>query len=416
MIKRYSLLLCAWLVMVVCSHKPLLGQSKDFVLPRGLWVSNVGSDVFQSYRNMLSAIYAAKQLGVDSLFPVIWNKQDFFFNSKTVIQRLSPSYIRRTRYNEDVLEVMIQAARDNNLKIYPSFESGLRVVLGSENSDYTTSIGQKFLDQDNWLSLDKYGNVYQECYFRVCFGFINILNPEVRDLLFSLVKDLITSYDIDGLIFDDHFSLPRTTLGCDPSTDAYYDEESVYRNLLKSTQKITPLGIVKHLTDRLCDIDADQWRRQAITQFIADSKALAERYGKKIILAPAGLPKWSQDEWLLDWEEMVRKDVVDGVIMQAFRSSSFSKMINNPYLKKLSREKPDVPIGVVILLGLRNDHYYAHGERVYRQTLESLRSGREPSYYYHETVDLPVEGYSLEYRREWIERTRRLLVTQPPSL
>ena len=385
-------------------------ESQPFILPSGTWISNTPTaQCYESVDSINTTVNKTLSLGTNAIYPVIWNKQQFFVDSSTVAEILDPSFISLTEDNQDVLAVLIDAARSHNLGIYPSLESGLKVVMRQQGRTTKTLIGEMVSQRDHWLSLDRNGEVIEMCHFDVCFAYLNPLNPEVINFLTGLATEILANYDVDGLIYDDHFSLPAPLLGCDPlvsldpSLARQYDDWLAERSLWDSL-----------LTDNQCIKFSNLIKTQAIIDHFKVVSSIAHQYNKKILLSPAGIPSWSKREWLQDWESMAVAGYLDGVIMQVFRGMTFRFMVNSADLNYIKQNRPEMPIGVAILLGLKEHHVYASGERIANQTQIALNSGKTPSYYYHEMIDIPIQGNTKESRLSWIKVIQSAL-SQLPS-
>lgn len=379
--------------------------SHNFRLPSGVWMVNTDSSSwYRSLDQMRDAVDKALALGVNAIYPVVWNKQQFFFNSQTVAQELDPNFIAKTQAGSDVLAELIRLAHSRQMRIFPSLESGLKVVMRQEGGSTLTAIGELIAARPDWLAEDRNGEAVEMCHFDVCFSYLNILNPEVRDFLLRLAADILMDYEVDGLIFDDHFSMPAAILGCDPlvrynpALRAEFEQWQHQQAFWKSWNR-----------EGACIEFSNILRSRAIIDFFATIHITAQAHGKKIILSPAGLPGWSKREWLQDWESMVRQGHLDGVLMQVFRGNTFRMMMNSPELNFLHHLSAKVPFGVVILLGLKEYHVYASGKRIASQTDAAIGAGKTPSYYYHEMIDIPIKGQSQAARSAWIKTVQTQL-------
>lgn len=379
--------------------------SQNFHIPSGVWMVNTeSSQWYRSLDHMRTAVDKALTLGVNAIYPVVWNKQQFFFNSQTVAQELDPAFIAHTQTDSDVLAALTSLAHSRQLKVFPSLESGLKVVMRQEGRSTRTAIGELIAARPHWLALDRSGEAVEMCHFDVCFSYLNILNPDVRDFLLRLASDILMNYEVDGLIFDDHFSMPAAILGCDPmvrSDPVLHAEFEQWQHSQAFWKTWNQAGACIEFSNIL--------RRQAIIDFFATLHTTAQAHGKKVILSPAGLPGWSKREWLQDWETMVRQGHLDGVLMQVFRGAKFRMMMNSPELNFLHHLSAKVPFGVVILLGLKEYHVYASGKRIANQTDAAIGAGKTPSYYYHEMIDIPIQGQSQAARIAWIKTVQTQL-------
>ncbi|MCY4381289.1 MAG: family 10 glycosylhydrolase [Proteobacteria bacterium] len=380
------------------SSQEYISTETPFQLPRGVWISSVNSSVYDSQEEMKHGLTKIEKLGANGIFPVIWNKQDFYFNSQTVTNNLGEGFIKFTDEGDDILETITSLAKTEGLTVYPSIESGLKAVLHQDGDPTLSQLGEIVTNREDWLVLNRQGEILKMCHFDVCFGYLNLLQPDVRMLLLNLVTELVSDYNIDGVLFDDHFSYPAYSVGCDPLIEKNPELKSRFASWQELNSRLSDL--------EGCRLFSNKIRQEAIVSFFKEAKKITATHGKKLILSPAGIPSWSKNEWLQDWQLMVEKNYLDGVIMQVFRDITYRFMANSPELHNIDKH---IPLGVVILLGLKDQHYFAYGERIYRQTRTALEIGKSPSYYYHEMIDIPVEGYSQDYRNYWIQQTKNEL-------
>ena len=384
------------------SFSELQAKSSGFELPQGVWVSHVNSPVYESRSTMEEALDQVEGIGANAIYPVVWNKQSFFFSSSSLDKTFGSEFTVRTQDGEDILATMSSLARKRGLKVFGSFESGLKLAMRQEDKETLTDLGQMVIEREHWLLRDSNGKLIEDCQFDVCFGYLNILNAEVESFLWNMAKDILKNYDVDGLIFDDHFALPAWPGSCDPLVKEFPQ----YQEQKNSVFKILPFqDQTKH-----CEGFSATLRREAIISFLKKVRDYASELDKKVMLSPAGLPSWSKREWHQDWQRLVLEKGVDGVIMQAFRGLTYKPLVYSHELTKLRSQAPDVPLGVVILLGLKEAHKYAHGERIFRQVRTALAAGRTPSFFYHETIHMPAEGYTQKSRTHWISKTKKLLL------
>ena len=87
---------------------------------------------------------------------------------------------------------------------------------------------------------------------------LNPFRPEVQNFLRELVLEVVGQYDINGIQFDDHLSLPNE-FGYDPYTIALYQQE---------TEKTPPANPR--------DPEWTKWRADKNTAFLANLKESIE--------------------------------------------------------------------------------------------------------------------------------------------
>lgn len=362
------------------------GASGHQVDRTGVWLTNVGSKVLYSKASIDAAASYSQKLGINSLYPVVWNKQEVFLESETVKKYLGASFISSPE-GMDVLKEVVESARSRNMTTYAWYENGLKVPVKTEAGEYF-ELG-RVLKNKGWLTTTQSGAYTGKCEFGVCKGFLNPFKPEVRKFLLEFAEEICRNYDVEGFMVDDHFSMDPS-FGYDKFTlDRYYDY--IAKKGLKDTQT-----------------EFDNFRSSEIVTLLNDIKNAARKHGKKFILSPGGDPEWSKKSWLLDWEKVVWLKAADEIIMQSYRYDmlSFQFLINGWKLGNLAKT---LPFSTAILTGLKNNTKTT-GKLIYEQTKAALDKGYGVSYFYYDTFETPASGLETKEDRDyWLEQTANLL-------
>lgn len=355
-------------------------------IPRkGVWITNVGSHTLFSKKAIQWSIENLSHLGINSTYPVIWNKEDVFFESKVVSREFGSEFLKSPNKIDILTEVTI-ASRAKGMSTLAWYENGLKFPIRNEDGGIY-KLG-KILHQKGWLTKNKKGQVAAICEFNVCKGFLNISVPEVRNFVKQFITELVSDYDIEGIMIDDHFSWH-------PSVG--YDSQTIknYKSYLKK-RKIRDQS--RHW---------DKFRQVQITELVAEIRSIVKKHGKKLVIAPGGSPQWSKNTWLQDWQQMVRTNAVDEVIMQSYRYdlATFMKLIENRSIRKLSNK---IPFGVAILAGLKGNDSIT-GKLIYEQTKAAVKLNYEVSYFHLDTLYQPATRLeNANQRQQWLERTIKI--------
>lgn len=94
---------------------------------RGVWVSNVDSNVMDSFGNMESLAARISNLNMNALYPVVWNKGETFYPSNVMVRYGAPKI--STRYGlpslkRDPMTDWLNLGNQYDLDIIPWFEWG----------------------------------------------------------------------------------------------------------------------------------------------------------------------------------------------------------------------------------------------------------------------------------------------------
>jgi len=303
---------------------------------RGVWVSDVDSQVMASRENQASLAAEISRLNLNALYPVVWSQGETFYPSEVMVKYGGRTISARYGLGSDDRDPMadwIALGDQHGLDVVPWFEWGLKVPaespLAQQHPEWlsTDDTGQRTFDQDGTTT-----------------AYLNFVHPDVQRFFEELLVEFVTRYDVPAIQFDDHFSL-KNTFGYDDFTLALYEQET-------------------GRAGRPSPDDADwlRWRAMKLTQFVARiSQAIkAARPGLELSVAPNPFP-WSYRNYVQDWPAWVEAGLVDEVVVQVYRNDlkRFEGELQSPVLAKLegrarlaigvmAGQKPaPVPVGVV---------------------------------------------------------------------
>jgi uncharacterized lipoprotein YddW (UPF0748 family) len=146
----------------------------------------------------------------------------------------------------------------------------------------------------------------------------------------------VTQYDVDGIQFDDHMSLPNE-FGYDKYTIDLYTQET------GSPPPSNPQ-----------DPTWVRWRADKISIFMVQlNHLIKERKPKTIFSVSPNYYDFAYKMQLQDWLTWVRLCIVDELVVQVYRNdlASFSSKLDRP---EMLEAKSLIPTGVGIMTGLRN--------------------------------------------------------------
>ena len=290
---------------------------------RGVWVSNVDSNVMDSFGQMESLAARISNLNMNALYPVVWNKGETFYPSEVMARNGAPKI--STRYGlsslkRDPMNDWLTLGNQYDLDIVPWFEWGVKVPANSP-------LAQR---HPEWLSKDSNGRSSFD-QDGTSTSYLNFFNPDVQAFYEELMVEFVTRYDVPAIQFDDHMSL-KNTFGYDDFTLDLYKKET------GRAGKPQP-----EASDWL------SWRAGKLTQFIARiSRAIkTARPGIKFSDSPNPYP-WSYQNYVQDWPQWVESGLVDEVVVQVYRDNMgrFQGELSSPVLEK-AKGKANVIIGVL---------------------------------------------------------------------
>ncbi|MGL5924147.1 glycoside hydrolase family 10 protein [Chroococcidiopsis sp.] len=325
-LKYLALLLGALLAVTIPnSISPLAIAQQPFEEIRGVWMTNNDTSILIDRAKMQAAVSQLARLQFNTIYPVVWNSGYAQYDSNVARQTGIQTFVRKGLQGQDPLADLAATAHRQGLLIIPWFEFGFMTPPTSELA----------LQHPNWLtqkrdgsktSIDVAGEVV----------WLNPFHPEVQQFITELVREVMTKYDVDGIQFDDHMSLPRE-FGYDKYTVALYKKET------------------KRSPAHPGDAAWMRWRADKITAFMTQLNQTVKQSKPKAIFAVA--PNYYDFAYkfhLQDWLTWVRKGIVDELIVQVYRPElqSFLQQLARPEIQEVQQK---IPTGIGILTGLRND-------------------------------------------------------------
>jgi len=402
----------AWIPPVPPQVTPSVARSEL----RGVWLTNIDSQVLFSTAALTSAIDQLAELNFNTLYPTVWNWGYTLYPSPTaerelgVQQRLyadlSTPQLEASQGDRDLLQEAIDLGHGRGMAVIPWFEFGFMAPanypLYRRHPDWFTQrqaspqarspawlarmVRQKqgnnppLTDPGIWME----GNVIPR-------RWLNPFHPQVQKFLLELIDDMVSHYAVDGCQFDDHLGLP---------IDFGYDSYTV--NLYRTEHN----GQAPPVNPK--DSEWVAWRAQKISDFLILVNKLVKARRPQAVLSISPNPyPWSYQNYLQDWPTWVNLGLVDELVVQVYRSDQnrFIWEMTNPSLQAaLAR----VPTSIGLLSGLR-----ANPVRVehLRDLIYALRDRRLAgmSFFFYESLWLPPARESLAQRLATLEQ-----VLSPP--
>lgn len=275
---------------------------------RGVWLTNVGSQVLYSPESIKGAVKNCRKKGINHIFVVMWNKGRTLYPSKIMRDSFGIE-IEEALQGRDPLREIIDAAHADSIKVYAWMEYG----FAAENSGF----GEHILRlRPDWAALGQDGKVVVKNGFK----WMNALDPRVQNFMINLLKEVVLKYpDLDGIQGDDRLPALPSEAGYNPEIVAAYRAEN------NGQEPSHPKN----------DANWVNWRAARLNQFAERiyKELKVIRPGLKIAMAPSIYP-FSKTEYLQDWPTWVQQGWVDLISPQIYRydltaySNELSKMIS----------------------------------------------------------------------------------------
>lgn len=265
-------------------------QSNEAV--RGVWLTNVDSEVLNSHENIIEAVDLIKECGFNTIFVVTWNKAMTQYPSK-IMKAFTGVEIDTTFTGRDPLKELIDEAHKRDLKVIAWFEFGF-------SSSFEENGGTLLELKPEWAALNSDGELVQ----KNGFEWMNSFRPDVQDFVLSIVMEVVENYDIDGIQGDDRLPAAPSEGGYDEYTVSLYKEQHNGNEPPEDCK----------------DPEWLQWRADILNDFMGRIYNSVKGFDSTLIvsMAPSIFP-WSLEEYLQDWPTWVNNGYVDLLCPQLYR-------------------------------------------------------------------------------------------------
>jgi uncharacterized lipoprotein YddW (UPF0748 family) len=330
----FSLLIALW------SGSPARAIGQEI---RGVWVTNNDMNVLIDHAKLQEAMTQLRQLNFNTVYPVAWNSGYVMYPSAVAEQAGIQPFVFRGLEGQDIMADAIAQGHRQGLLVMPWFEFGFMAPTTQKRDGSQTSISAA--GEVSWL---------------------NPFRPEVQQFITSLLVELVTQYNVDGIQFDDHMSLP-SEFGYDPYTVALYTKE---------TKKAPPADAL--------DPAWVKWRADKITAFMVNlHKAVSAQKSNIIFSVSPNYYDFAYRLHLQDWLAWVRQGIADELVVQVYRPDmqSYLEQINRPEIQEAQKK---IPTGIGVLTGLRNSPVTM--AQIQAQVRAAQERGLGVAFFYYESL------------------------------
>jgi uncharacterized lipoprotein YddW (UPF0748 family) len=293
---------------------------------RGVWLTNVDSDVLFSYEALDTATRRLQQLNFNTIYPTVWQDSYTLYPSAVAATALGREVFPEPGLQgRDMLAEAVELGHRRNLAVIPWFEFGL---MATANSDLVQQ-------HPDWVTRRQDGSeiFMQGDYERV---WLNPAHPEVRQFLVDLVTEVVTNYEIDGIQFDDHFGMP-VDMGYDDYTVQLYQQD--HGGDLPPSDPTDPWWMT--------------WRARQITTLMVEMFFAVKNQNPDCIFSLAPNPgEFAYENYLQDWFTWERLGFIEELIVQVYRLD-MERFLFELERSPMAAIRSHVPLSVGILTGLR---------------------------------------------------------------
>lgn len=280
---------------------------------RGVWITNVDSKVLDNRENIAAAMDFLVQHNFNVVFPTVWHNGVTLYRSN-IMKTTFGIEIDAKYAGRDPLAEIVAEAHKRNIAVIPWFESGFV-------ASYRQNGGKILQQKPRWATRDRNGKILSTNGDE----WMNAFDPEVQEFMLSLVAEVISKYDVDGVQGDHRLPAQPIEGGYDSVTTAFYNETHPGYD--------PPLDI--HETHW------KYWRAVRLNAFVQ------QFYWKVKGLKPNAIVSWapgvypaSLNEYLQDWRSWISENVRGDYFGDLIHPQVFERDINR-YKRLLDSQHRD---------------------------------------------------------------------------
>lgn len=299
---------------------------------RGVWLTNVASQVLDSQRSIGEAMQFLADTGFNTVFPVVWNKGLTLYPSQVMIESFGKDFEIAPKYKEqgrDPLLEVVKAAKAAKLKIIPWFEYGFAYSHESIK-DQRKQQFQLNLQAKGWIARDQQGNILTKNGFQ----WLNALDSEVQHFMLNLVLEVVKNYDVDGIQGDDRLPAFPCEGGYDQSTKNLFRQQFGEDPPLRPKQE-----------------QWLQWRADILTEFLFSLHQEVKAINRNLLVSIApNPPNFCFREYLQDSQSWLKRGLVDIIHPLVYRRNlnDYKKLLREIIDKFTVEQLPKLSPGVLM--------------------------------------------------------------------
>ncbi len=261
---------------------------------RGVWLTNVDSQVLDSQANIAAAMQFLADHHFNVVYPVVWNGGKTLYPSQVMEAEFGIA-IAENYQGRDPLKELVAAAYKHQLTVIPWFEYG----FAASHVNFENLIAQQ---HPEWMAKDNQGNMLTKNGFQ----WMNPCHPAVQKFMTSLVLEVVNNYAVDGIQGDDR--LPALPI------EGGYSEftRNLYAREHNGQQPPTDFR----------DPRWQRWRANKLNTYAEELYQAVKKIDSGLIVswAPSIYP-WAYHEYLQDWPSWIQGNYADLVHPQVYRKT-----------------------------------------------------------------------------------------------
>ena len=321
---------------------------------RGVWMTTSDMAVLRDKQALGRALEQLARLNFNTIYPVVWTR-GYVTYSSDVAKAAGIPQLSRGLQGQDLLTDLTEQAHALGLSVIPWFEYGFMVPPQSELA----------LLHPDWLTEQRNGQQTKRSSGKA-MAWLNPFKAEVQVLLRDLAVDLVSHYDVDGIQFDDHMSLPRA-FGYDELTRSRYKSE-------------TGRKVPAFATDRAWT----QWRADQITYAMANLHRAVKSIQPDLVFSISpNRYDFAFRHHLQDWKAWLDRGIIDELIVQAYRRD-YRDFVADLRRPEIRQAKAQISTGIGILTGLSDRRIGMY--QIKQQVRAAQSEGLGVSFFFYQSL------------------------------
>jgi len=327
---------------------------------RGIWITNVASNVLSSCKTIHDAMNKLSNMGINVVFPVVWNSGYTLFPSQTMYK-----YFYDTYSTYDQLQQIITEGHRVGIEVIPWFEYGFMSYYGSPGR-----ILQKY---PHWAARTKTGDYCTQFDNNgsPTFYWMNPFHDSVQTFMNELILEVLKKYDVDGVQGDDRLPALPVSGGYDAYTVNLYKNEN--------NGNTPPTNEV--------DNNWIKWRADKLTNYLKKLRDSVKSISNDLVFSSSPTPySWGYYNYLQDSKYWVENNIVDHIIPQLYRYNinDYKASFDNTVFSINSNVRSKIYAGIIARSGSWNIDYNLLKQEVAYNRANGIKG---ESYFFYEAIN-----------------------------
>ena len=293
---------------------------------RGVWLTNVDSEILFSSQNLESALKRLDNLHFNTVYPTVWQGGYSLYPSAVTERVFGEAIDPDPRLKQrDVLQEVIQKGHQLDMTVIPWFEFGFMQPVDSP----------LVKQHPEWLTQRRDGSIV-EVKGEDEVVWLNPFHPDVQAFILDLVTEIVSHYDVDGIQFDDHFGLP-VAFGYDDYTTQLYQEDV---NLSAPEEARETFWV--------------RWRADQLNEFMGKVFHTIKAANPDCLVSVSPNPlHFALPAHLQDWLSWEQRGYMEELVLQVYRTD-MERFVDELQRTEVQLANSNIPVAIGILSGLKD--------------------------------------------------------------